>query len=260
MAMLLMRSFSARLLVRAYVMQLCLDPPYNVPIAGHAVRKNSHADFAYAVGEKTPEEFTAFLQSTLGSCAEVSKNGAVHFVFMDHGHVAELSAAGEAVYSRRLNICVRNKSNAGMGGLYRSKHELVFVFKAGDGSYYNAVQLGRHGRNRSNVWDYASVNTFRASRRADLKLHPTVKPFALVADAIKDVTRRGELVLDGFLGSGTTLLACERTGRVCRGVELEARYVDVAVQRWRELTGTTPVHAVTGSAYGSEAGDSRAVA
>ena len=230
-----------------------LDPPYNVPISGHAVAKGSHPDFACAVGELSREEFTRFLGDSLGACAAFSKSGAVHFVFMDQAHIEEVTAAGGTVYSRRLNTCVWNKSNAGMGGLYRSKHEFIFIYKVGDASYCNCVQLGKYGRNRTTVWDYASVNTFRASRRADLALHPTVKPVALVADAIKDVTKLRETVLDGFLGSGTTLLACERTGRVCRGLELEPMYVDIAVERWLELTGGEALHVSTGRKFLSAA-------
>ena len=139
-----------------------------------------------------------------------------------------------------LNLCVWNKSNAGMGSLYRSQHELVFVFRVGDASHFNAVELGRHGRNRTNVWDYASVNSFVGSRREDLALHPTVKPTALVADALQDVTKRGDLVLDTFLGSGTTLIAAERIGRRFRGIDIDPAYVDVAVERWMTMTGGKP--------------------
>ena len=147
---------------------------------------------------------------------------------------------GDSIYGELLNLCVWNKSNAGMGSLYRSKHELVFVFKVGRAPHFNAVELGRHGRNRTNVWDYASVNSFAGSRREDLALHPTVKPTALVADAIQDVTRRGALVLDIFLGSGTTLVAAERTGRRCRGLDIDPAYVDVAIERWSAMTGGSP--------------------
>jgi DNA modification methylase len=145
-----------------------------------------------------------------------------------------------------LNLCVWNKSNAGMGSLYRSKHELVFVFRVGDVSHFNAVQLGKHGRNRTNVWDYASVNSFKGSRREDLALHPTVKPSGLVADAIQDVTRRGDLVLDLFLGSGTTLVAAERVGRRFRGLDVDPAYVDVAIARWTSMTGGVPERAEGG--------------
>jgi len=145
------------------------------------------------------------------------------------------------IYDTLLNVCVWNKSNAGMGSLYRSKYEFVFVFRVGEASHFNAVELGKHGRNRTNVWDYASVNSLRGSRHEDLALPPTVKPTAMVADAIKDVTRRGDLVLDTFLGSGTTLIAAERTGRRFRGLDIDPAYVDVAIERWAALTGGEPV-------------------
>ena len=153
----------------------------------------------------------------------------------------DVSAVGRAVYGDRLNLCVWNKSNAGMGSLYRSKHELVFVFRVGTAPHLNMVELGKHGRNRTNVWDYASVNSLRGSRSQDLALHPTVKPTGMVADAIKDVTRRGDLVLDMFLGSGTTLLAAERTGRRFRGLDIDPVYVDVAIERWSAITGLEPL-------------------
>lgn len=151
-----------------------------------------------------------------------------------------VETAGDKVYGALLNLCVWNKSNAGMGSLYRSKHELVFVYRVGDAPHFNAVELGKHGRNRTNVWDYASVNSLNGSRRADLDLHPTVKPTAMVADALQDVTRRADLVLDAFLGSGTTLIAAERTGRRCRGVDIDPAYVEVAITRWSTLTGREP--------------------
>ena len=152
-----------------------------------------------------------------------------------------MSLSWGTVYGDLLNLCVWNKSNAGMGSLYRSKHELVFVYKVGSAPHINAVELGKHGRNRTNVWDYASVNSMAGSRREDLALHPTVKPAGMVADAIKDVTRQGDRVLDIFLGSGTTLIACERTGRRFCGVEIDPAYVDVAIDRWCQMTGGTPV-------------------
>ena len=218
-----------------------LDPPYNVRINGHANAKGRHREFAMASGEMTDAAFVDFLKDSLGACAAVSRGGAVHFVCMDWRHMGALETAGAAVYDTLLILCVWNKSNAGMGSLYRSKHELVFVFKVGDAPHFNAVELGKHGRNRTNVWDYASVNSLRGSRREDLALHPTVKPTAMVADAIKDVTRRGDLVLDTFLGSGTTLIAAERTGRRFRGLDIDPGYVDVAIERWAALTGGEPV-------------------
>jgi len=193
-----------------------------------------------ASGEMTDETFRAFLADSLGACARVSRDGAVHFVCMDWRHMDEVGSVGKSIYGELLNLCVWNKSNAGMGSLYRSKHELVFVFRVGTAPHFNAVELGRHGRNRTNVWDYLSVNSLAGSRREDLALHPTVKPTALVADAIQDVTRRGELVLDTFLGSGTTLIAAERSGRRFRGLDIDPAYVDVALDRWAAMTGGTP--------------------
>jgi DNA modification methylase len=217
-----------------------LDPPYNVRISGHANARGRHREFAMASGEMSPEAFRRFLEDALGAAVQVSRDGAVHFICIDWRHMDDVSAVGRNVYGELLNLCIWNKSNAGMGSLYRSKHELVFVLKVGTAPHFNAVELGRHGRNRTNVWDYASVNSLAGSRREDLALHPTVKPTALVADAIQDVTRRGDLVLDTFLGSGTTLIACERCGRRCRGVELDPAYVDVAIERWTAMTGGTP--------------------
>jgi hypothetical protein len=193
-----------------------------------------------ASGEMTDEAFRAFLTATLGAAANVSRDGAVHFVCMDWRQMDDVSAVGLNVYSDLLNLCVWNKSNAGMGSLYRSKHELVFVLKVGTAPHFNAVELGRHGRNRTNVWDYASVNSFAGSRREDLALHPTAKPTALVVDAIQDVTRRGDLVLNIFLGSGTTLIAAERCGRRFRGLEIDPACVDVAIERWAAMTGGKP--------------------
>jgi hypothetical protein len=217
-----------------------LDPPYNVPIGGHAVSAGRHREFAMASGEMSEAQFRSFLADTLGAAASVSRDGAVHFVCMDWRHMDDVSVVGRTVYGERLNLCIWNKSNAGMGSLYRSKHELVFVYRVGTATSLNMVELGKHGRNRTNVWDYASVNSLRGSRREDLALHPTVKPTGLVADAIQDVTRRGDLVLDLFLGSGTTLMATERVGRRFRGLDIDPAYVDVAIERWSARTGLNP--------------------
>jgi DNA modification methylase len=217
-----------------------LDPPYNVRIGGHAVAAGSHREFAMASGEMSEAEFRTFLNDTLGAAVRISRDGAVHFVCIDWRHMDSVSTVGASLYGERLNLCIWNKSNAGMGSLYRSKHELVFVYRVGKTPHLNMVELGKHGRNRTNVWDYASVNSMRGSRREDLALHPTVKPTAMVADAILDVTRRGDLVLDLFLGSGTTLLAAERTGRRFRGLEIDPAYVDVAIERWAAKTGVEP--------------------
>ncbi len=223
-----------------------LDPPYNVRIGGHANVRDKHREFAMASGEMTDDAFRTFLIDTLGACASVSRDGAVHFICIDWRHMDDVAVVGDRIYGERLNLCIWNKSNAGMGSLYRSKHELIFVYRVGDTQHLNMVELGKHGRNRTNVWDYPSVNTFQDTRRADLDLHPTVKPTGLVADAICDVTMRGDRVLDIFLGSGTTLIACERTNRVFRGVEIDPAYVDVTLERWTAMTGKEPELVVEG--------------
>lgn len=214
-----------------------LDPPYNVKINGHANARGRHREFAMASGEMSGSEFRKFLAETLGAAAQMSRPGAVHFICMDWRHLDDVSAVGGSVYGELLNICVWNKSNAGMGSLYRSKHEMVFVYRVGDAPHANMVELGRHGRNRTNVWDYPSVNSMAGSRREDLALHPTVKPVAMVADAYQDVSARGDLVFDMFLGSGTSLIAAERCGRRFRGCDIDPAYVDVAIERWVQMTG-----------------------
>lgn len=214
------------------------DPPYNVKIGGHVCGSGAiqHREFAMASGEMDVAGFTAFLGSTLGAMADVSVDGAIHFVCMDWRHMGELRSAGDKVYSELKNLVVWKKSNGGMGTFYRSQHELVFVYKVGTAPHTNTFGLGDTGRYRTNVWDYPGVNSFGANQK-DLALHPTVKPVALVADAIKDVTERGEIVLDGFGGSGTTLIAAERTGRVARLVELDPLYCDVICRRYEARTG-----------------------
>ena len=206
----------------------------------HANVQGRHREFALASGEMTDEAFRRFLTETLGAAASVSRDGAVHFVCMDWRHMNDVCAVGPTVYGDLLNLCIWNKSKGGMDSLYRSKHELVFVYRIGSAPHFNAVELGHHRRNRHNVWDYASVNSLPGSRRADLALYPTVKPTALVADALQDVTRRGERVLDIFLGAGTTLIASERCGRRFGGLEIDPAYVDVAIDRWSTMTGGTP--------------------
>lgn len=214
------------------------DAPYNVKVKSiGSMGKIKHEEFAMASGEMTPAEFTEFLTTFMRHAKEYSVDGALHYLFMDWKHVGEISTAGAAVYDDFKNICVWNKTNGGMGSLYRSKHELCFVYKSGTAPHINNIELGAHGRYRTNVWDYAGANAFGAGKD-DLKLHPTVKPVAMLRDAILDVTRRGDIVLDCFLGSGSTLIACEQTGRVCRGIELEEKYCDVTIKRFETLTGT----------------------
>jgi hypothetical protein len=229
------------------------DPPYNVRVQGHVSGNGAiqHREFAMASGEMTEAQFTGFLGQCCTLLAANSLPGAIHYVCMDWRHVGELLAAGKGVYSELLNICVWVKHNGGMGSLYRSQHELVFVFKNGVAGYCNNVQLGKYGRNRTNVWQYRGVNDFgRTTEEGNLlAMHPTVKPVALVADAILDCSHRGDIVVDAFLGSGTTLIACERTGRSCYGIELDPLYVDTAIRRWQKYTGEAAVHAATGGTF-----------
>jgi DNA modification methylase len=227
------------------------DAPYNVRIDGNVsgLGKIRHSDFKMASGELSPLEFTNFLQATFVPLAKHSVPGSIHTVFIDWRHVAEMMAAGSAVYSELKNICVWNKSNAGMGTFYRSKHEFVFMWKNGSAPHTNNFELGQHGRHRTNVWDCPSVNTFSATAKKELESHPTPKPIALLADAIKDCSRRGEIVLDVFAGSGTLLTAAERTGRAARAIELDPRYCDVAIHRWQQFTGRDAIHSQSGVTF-----------
>jgi DNA modification methylase len=238
------------------------DPPYNVPIDGHASGLGAihHRPFPMASGEMNKTEFTGFLAQACQSLAAFSADGALHYVCMDWRHLDELLAAGGEAYDELKNCCVWVKDNAGMGSLYRSQHELVLVFKQRGGSHRNNVQLGQFGRNRSNVWRYPGANSFARSTAEGnlLALHPTVKPVAMVADAILDCTARGEIVLDAFLGSGTTVIAAERTGRCCHGLELDPAYVDTAIRRWQALTGSTAHHAASGRRFDDLANEAEA--
>lgn len=245
----------AALLQGESVRMVFSDPPYNVPVSGHVCGsgKVQHREFAMASGEMSEAEFVTFLDRAMAHLRDHLVPGGLMYLAMDHRHVFELSTAVRRTGLEQLNICVWNKTNAGMGSFYRSKHELIFVLRKPGAPHLNTVELGRHGRYRTNVWDYAGVNTFGRHRMQELSSHPTVKPVALVIDAIKDCTRRGERVLDAFCGSGTTLIAAERTGRVGYGVELDPLYVDVAVRRWQALTGLEAVHAITGASFAEQA-------
>lgn len=236
-----------RLLSNADAQMVFADPPYNVPISGHvsSLGAVNHPEFAMASGEMSRPEFTRFLKRVFDQLAFFSSDGSIHFHCMDWRHLGEMLDAANGVYTELKNLCIWNKTNAGMGALYRSKHELVFVFKNGRASHVNNVELGKHGRYRTNVWDYAGANTFGRDRDEALAMHPTVKPVALVADAIKDCSNRGGLILDPFAGSGTTIIAADKTGRVAAAIELDPIYVDVAIKRWQHLTGGEAVHAET---------------
>lgn len=215
------------------------DPPYNVPIDGHVCGLGSvrHREFAFASGEMTRDQFTGFLTTTLSNAAFATKDGAIAFVCMDWRHMRELLDAGEEVFSELKNLCVWNKTNGGMGSFYRSKHELIFVFKVGSAPHTNSFGLGDTGRYRTNVWDYAGISSLGARRMDELAMHPTVKPVALVADAIRDCSRRGEIVLDIFGGSGTTLMAAETCGRQACLLEYDPGYCDTIITRWETYTG-----------------------
>ena len=240
-----------RLLVGEQAQMVFTDPPYNVPIDGHVcgLGKVKHREFAMATGEMSKAEFTAFLSTVFSHLAGASADGAIHFVCMDWRHLGEIVAAGTEAYTEFKNLCVWAKTNGGMGSLYRSQHELVFVFKSGTASHINNVELGKHGRYRTNVWSYAGINSFREGRDEELALHPTVKPVGLVADAILDCSKRGGIVLDAFAGSGTTLVAAERTGRKGYGIELDPKYCDVIVKRLDQVAKLDATHAETGKTF-----------
>jgi DNA modification methylase len=217
------------------------DPPYNVKIDGNVAGISgniTYREFAMAVGEMTEAEFADFLTSAFALMRTHATPGALIYACMDWRHMWEILTAGRAAEWMLLNLCVWSKTNAGMGSFYRSRHELVFVFRNGKEPHLNNIQLGRFGRARSNLWTYPGASGFaRKGSENPLALHPTVKPIALITDAILDCTKRDDIVLDPFIGSGTTILAAERTGRRCFGIEIDPIYVDTAIGRWERLTG-----------------------
>lgn len=219
------------------------DPPYNVPISGHVSGKSrvTHDEFRMASGEMSGTEFGTFLAASLALARDSSRDGSLHYVFADWRMIGRLTAVGDELFSTLLNIAIWAKPNGGMGSFYRSQHEMVAIFKHGNAPHVNNVQLGRMGRHRSNVWQYPGASGFSKTRKKDLADHPTVKPVALVADAIRDATKPGDLVLDPFGGSGTTLIAAELTKRRAALVEIEPKYADVTLRRFQEHTGVEPV-------------------
>ncbi|MGL5164867.1 MAG: DNA modification methylase [Afipia sp.] len=230
------------------------DPPYNVKIDGHVSGNGQivHREFAMATGEMTTEAYRDFLRSVLQNAHDHSSDGSLHHVCIDWRHIDDVLAVGRPIYNDLINVCCWVKPNAGMGSFYRSRHELIPVFRKGKKSHRNNIELGRHGRNRSNVWEYAGATTF-AGRTTDegntLAMHPTVKPVNMVADAILDSTARNEIVADPFLGSGATLMAAERIGRRLHGIELDPLYVDVAIRRWQKQTGQDAIHVASGKTF-----------
>jgi DNA modification methylase len=233
------------------------DPPYNVPIDGHVcgLGRIRHREFAMGAGEMSFSQFTDFLSVTLGNMIRHARSGAILFVCMDWRHMRELGEAGDACGLELKNLVVWNKTNGGMGAFYRSKHELIFVFKHGDAPHVNSFGLGETGRYRTNVWDYAGISSISVTRDAELAMHPTVKPTALVADALRDCSRRGEIVLDPFAGSGTTLIAAQETGRSARLIEFDPLYCDTIIRRFLALTGKPAVLVATGQKFEDVLGD-----
>jgi len=227
------------------------DPPFNVPNKGHTGGKGSikHREFVEAHGEKSEEEFIAFLAEYLAHSRDSLADGGLIYSFMDWRSQYEMLMAVRKADLKQINLVVWNKNNGAMGSLYRSKHELVHVLKKNTASHINNVELGKHGRYRTNVWDYAGINTFRKGRMAELALHPTVKPAGMIADAILDCTHRDQIVLDPFAGSGTIFISCEKTGRRGYAIELDPLYADTSVRRWQEFTGKQAVHAQTGLTF-----------
>lgn len=227
------------------------DPPYNIRIDGNVsgFGKIKHREFAMAVGEMSSAEFQEFLKTIFQNLASYGIDGSIHFICMDWRHTPEVIGASEDVYDEFKNLCVWTKDNGGMGSFYRSQHELVFVFKAGTATHINNFGLGQHGRYRTNVWSYRGVNSRSKNPAGDLALHPTVKPVAMVADAIRDVSSRGGIVLDCFGGSGSTLIAAHKTARRARVIELDPIYVDLIIRRWQEFAKDDAVLSSTGRKY-----------
>lgn len=243
---------SYTLLMEGHMARQCLtDPPYNVAIDGHVCGsgKKKHDEFKMASGEMSESEFTAFLGKSFSLVEQFSEDGAIIMSFMDWRHQREILDAAEPIFGALKQLCVWMKDNGGMGTFYRSQHELVYVFKKGKAPHVNNFGLGENGRYRTNVWSYPGVNTFKGKGYELLKLHPTVKPVSMIADAIRDCSHRKDLILDPFSGSGTILIACERTGRYARAIELDPKYVDVAVRRWERFTGEAATHAETGLTF-----------
>ena len=229
------------------------DPPYNVPIAGHVggLGQTRHREFVMGTGEMTSDEFASFLAMTFRNLAKYTTDGSIHFICMDWRHMSEMLKAGGLAYSELKNLLIWVKDNGGMGTFYRSRHELVFAFKSGNAPHLNSFELGQHGRYRTNVWQYRGVNTFKAGRMDELALHPTVKPVAMIADAVKDVSERGGIVLDCFGGSGSTLIAAHKTGRRARIIELDPVYVDRIIRRWQAFAKDEATHAESGRSFDS---------
>lgn len=229
---------------------LCSDPPYNLKIDGFVGGKGTtkHREFAEASGEMSVDEFAEFLSTFLANALTVLKEGGLAYIFMDWRHDRELQAAAKKSDLIQINLCIWDKKTGGMGSFYRSQHELVFVYRRSKAAHVNNIMLGKHGRNRSNVWYHPSANMSGDGRKV-LKGHPTPKPVPLLMDILKDASKTGDIVLDPFLGSGSMVLAAEKTRRCCHGIEIDPLYVDLTIRRWQELTGSDAIHAETGKTF-----------
>ena len=233
------------------------DAPYNVPINGHVGNSGNikHRDFAMAFGEMNAKQFTEFLAKVFKLMCAYSKDGSIHCQCMDWRHMTEIQDAGNIARYKLKNICVWVKDNGGMGSFYRSRHEFVFIFKNGNAPHINNIQLGKYGRYRTNVWEYAGVNTMRRDRMEELAMHPTVKPVVMIVDAIKDSSKPNDIILDPFGGSGSTLIASERTKRKARLIEIDPQYCDVIINRWQKLTGLDAINVNTGQRFNQISGE-----
>lgn len=225
------------------------DPPYNVKIAGNVTKRRDVPEFRMASGEMTEEDYTKFLGTVLGHIADHAERGAVFYVCIDHAHLPELLAAAKPIFGPHKNLAVWVKSNFGLGSFYRSQHELITIFVLPGAPPINNFGLGKRGRVRTNVWNYPGLNAFSADRAALLAMHPTIKPVAMVADAIRDCSNRNDVILDPFGGSGTTLIACEKVGRKARLIELDPHYCDVIVRRFEKFTSEPGRLAATGARF-----------
>lgn len=225
------------------------DPPFNIPAKTiGSSGKTKHNDFQMAAGEMTPAEFTQFLKDNFSLCSKYAKKTALSYQWMDYRHCREMLDAGETSFGRLVNICVWIKPTGGMGKLYRSQHEFCFVFSNGDNHYIDNVELGKHGRYRTNCWHYGSVGGFGV-HKSDLVLHPTVKPYEAIKDLLLDASPRNGIVLDSFIGSGTSFVAAEKAKRICYGIELEPKYCDTAIRRMQNLFGIDAIHVDSGRTY-----------
>lgn len=224
------------------------DSPYNLPVRGTVSSSKQAREFAFASGEMSSTEFIEFQRSIFGHCVQNSVDGSIHYQFMDWRHALEILVAGREEYTELKNILVWNKTNASRG-FYRSQHELIFVFKSGTADHICTFGIEDGARYRTNVLTYPGCNTFRSGRDEDLAAHPTVKNLSLIADLLRDCSKRNGIILDPFGGSGTTLLAAELTGRRARLIEIDPLYVDVTIRRWEKRTGRQAILEATGQTF-----------